>query len=77
MGEEEFIDTVFTLHLQNTNGRESYEEMFRLGIEAAYKERDLLNPIKTSCPICRDTGEYYTGGSFGGSVTIHKCNCKK
>lgn len=30
---------------------------------------------KPACPICFDTGEYHTGGSFGGSVTIHKCHC--
>jgi len=38
MAKEEFIDFVYMMHLQNTNGRESTNEMFRLGIEAAYDE---------------------------------------
>jgi hypothetical protein len=57
MNKNEFIEMVFTLHLQNTNGRESHEEMFRLGIEAAYKERLLLNEEVLaegkSCGNCR------------------------
>lgn len=36
--EKDIIDIIYTLHLQNTNGRESGEEMFRLGIEAAFEE---------------------------------------
>lgn len=35
---EKFVDYVYNTHLQTTSGRESLNEMFRLGIEAAYKE---------------------------------------
>ena len=38
MSKDEFIDFVYTMHLQNTNGRESHDEMFKLGIGAAYDE---------------------------------------
>ena len=38
MSKNEFIDFVYTMHLQNTNGRESHDEMFKLGIGAAYDE---------------------------------------
>ena len=39
---KEFIDWVETIHLQNASGRESSEEMFRLGVEATLEE--LLSP---------------------------------
>jgi len=42
MSKDEFIDFVYMMHLQNTNGRESTNEMFRLGIEAAYDEMMIL-----------------------------------
>ena len=35
---EELIDWIYTMHLQNTNGRESGDEMFKLGIEACLRE---------------------------------------
>lgn len=38
MTREEFIEFVYTMHLQNTNGRESPDEMFKLGVAAAYDE---------------------------------------
>lgn len=44
---EEVTDLIYTLHLQNTNGRESPEEMFKLGIEVAYDELKRLNEPKT------------------------------
>jgi hypothetical protein len=44
MGKDEFIDFVYTMHLQNTNGRESTNEMFRLGIEVAYDEMNKICP---------------------------------
>ena len=34
----EIIELVYTFHLQNTNGRESHDEMFKLGIKACYEE---------------------------------------
>ena len=46
MEEKEFIDWCYDMHLQNTNGRETEDEMFRLGIEAAYQEREHLNKPK-------------------------------
>lgn len=35
---DEIIELVYTFHLQNTNGRETHDEMFKLGIEACYDE---------------------------------------
>ena len=29
------------------------------------------------CPLCNGRGEYHTGGSFGGEVQIHQCECTK
>lgn len=38
--------------------------------------RKALDDIKmANCPICKDTGSYTIGGSFGGPVTTHKCEC--
>lgn len=34
----EVIEIIYTMHLQNTNSRESDDEMFKLGIEAAIEE---------------------------------------
>jgi hypothetical protein len=36
---------------------------------------DLEDVERANCPICNDTGSYTTGGSFGGGVTTHKCDC--
>ena len=33
-----FIDFVYDMYLQNTNGRETLNDMFRFGIESAYDE---------------------------------------
>ncbi|MDA3816770.1 MAG: hypothetical protein PF486_05290 [Prolixibacteraceae bacterium] len=33
---EEAINLIYFLNLQNTNGRETHDEMFKLGIEACY-----------------------------------------
>ena len=38
-------------------------------------ETPIVKLPEYKCPLCRDTGEYHYGGSFGGSVTWHKCNC--
>ena len=35
---EELVDLIYDLHLQNTDGRETPDEMFRLGIEACLEE---------------------------------------
>jgi hypothetical protein len=36
--EQEITSWIHTMHLQNTNGRETPDEMFKLGIEAAVEE---------------------------------------
>lgn len=36
--ETELIDWIYTMQLQNTNGRESHNEMFKKGIEATVTE---------------------------------------
>lgn len=40
---EELVEWIETMHLQNTNGRETEEEMFRLGIEATIEELTEFN----------------------------------
>ena len=40
---EDLVEWIETMHLQNTNGRETGEEMFRLGIEAAIEELPEFN----------------------------------
>ena len=40
---EELVEWIETMHLQNTNGRETKEEMFRLGIEATIEELTEFN----------------------------------
>ena len=40
---QELIDWIEIMHLQNTNGRETPDEMFKLGIEAAIEELTEFN----------------------------------
>lgn len=65
MEEKEFIDYVYDMHLQNTNGRETPDEMFRLGIEAAYEEREHLTSQKEEgvprCSECKGTNVEVSG----------------
>jgi hypothetical protein len=49
---EELVEWIETMHLQNTNGRETEQEMFRLGIEAAIEELTELNLLNT--PVIRN-----------------------
>ena len=44
--QKDLIGWIETMHLQNTNGRETGEEMFRLGIEAALEELSELKLLK-------------------------------
>tara|TARA_R110000744_G_C18955349_1_gene516195 strand:- start:98 stop:421 length:324 start_codon:yes stop_codon:yes gene_type:complete len=44
---EELVEWIETMHLQNTNGRETKKEMFRLGIEAAIEELTEFNLLTT------------------------------
>ena len=39
------------------------------------KNNAVLPHVMSSCPICQGRGEYTTGGSFGGSVQVYKCDC--
>jgi hypothetical protein len=56
--EQQLIEWVYTMRLQNTNGRETHNEMFKQGIEAAINELkqlkllDLHIVIKSVCPKC-------------------------
>ena len=66
---EELVEWIETMHLQNTNGRETEEEMFRLGIEAAIEELTEFNLFSIPfvvgrseqlvCPNC--DGEGFSG----------------
>tara|TARA_B100001750_G_C15323054_1_gene503232 strand:+ start:561 stop:842 length:282 start_codon:yes stop_codon:yes gene_type:complete len=40
---KELAEWVYDMHLQNTNGRETHEEMFKLGIENTIEELTELN----------------------------------
>ena len=55
---EELVEWIETMHLQNTNGRETEEEMFRLGIEAAIQELTEFNlfsiPVVVVSFYCED-----------------------
>ena len=56
--EQELIDWIYSMQLQNTNGRETYNEMFKLGIEACLTELRELKlfsipaVIKSVCDDC-------------------------
>ena len=62
---DELAEWIETMHLQNTNGRETELEMFRLGIEAAIEELTEFNlfsiPVVVGqseqlvCPECKST----------------------
>jgi hypothetical protein len=58
--EQELIEWVYTMHLQNTNGRETHNEMFKQGIEAAINELkqlkllDLHIVMKSVCQYCKE-----------------------
>ena len=49
---DELAEWIETMHLQNTNGRETELEMFRLGIEAAIEELTEFNLF--SIPVVVD-----------------------
>lgn len=50
---EEFGDMCYDMHIQNTNGRESNEEMFKLGIQSVLEEKEILVKICIDHPIYR------------------------
>lgn len=49
---KQLVDWIETMHLQNTNGRETEEKMFRLGIEATIEELTEFNLF--SIPVIVD-----------------------
>jgi hypothetical protein len=59
--------------------REFYEDLDTLLTEIESRNQQLIlqndNDFDYVCSICRDTGEYTIGGSFGGGAQIYKCNC--
>lgn len=44
-------------------------------VEAGESNCTIFGVSESVCPICRGTGYYTTGGSFGGATQTHKCNC--
>lgn len=57
MNREKFIEWCFDMHLQNTNGRETDEEMFKLGIEAAVEEFQEKLEGLTTYDVCNGKDE--------------------
>jgi len=83
---EELVELVYTLTLQNTNGRESNDEMYLKGIEACYEElcegetnhenSGLNIPVVSFSLICLDT-KHYTNITKGKKYSEFKnpnCN---
>jgi dihydrofolate reductase len=50
---------------------EIYQKMLNEELTINEKEE------RKNCPLCMGKGEYYTGGSFGGSTILHKCPCEQ
>jgi rubrerythrin len=75
---EELVEWIETMHLQNTNGRETGEEMFRLGIEATIEELTECNLLSIPdivhqreqlvCGHC-----YGTGKDHGDEIAETDC----
>ena len=64
----DLADWVYDMHLQNTNGRESHDEMFRLGIKVCLEELedlklfsipDTIDQKISVCPRCKSKYVYY------------------
>jgi len=54
------------------DNEEIYQNM--LEKELTTTEKEERQNLET-CPICNGSGEYYTGGSFGGSTILQNCPC--
>lgn len=68
--EEELVEWIETMHLQNTSGRETPDQMFRLGIEVAISELNELNLLTiTEVVGSKNCGCSKLDGSEIGSVT--------
>jgi Zn finger protein HypA/HybF involved in hydrogenase expression len=53
MTDEQMAETIYILHLQNTNGRELSDELFMLGIKAAIEELLVeAVPPQVECTNC-------------------------
>ncbi len=65
---EELVEWIETMHLQNTNGRETEDEMFRLGIEAAIEELTEFNlfsiPVVVNSVGCEHEEQTMQGDGF-------------
>lgn len=61
---EELVEWIEIMHLQNTNGRETPDEMFKLGIEAAIEELTEFNL-------------FYIPIVVGRSEQLHECTHRK
>ena len=65
---EELVEWIETMHLQNTNGRETGEEMFRLGIEAAIEELPEFNLLSIpNVSVCTDENDCECERKHGGT----------
>lgn len=75
---EDLAEWVYTMHLQNTNGRETENEMFRLGIENCIQELTELNLLDLPninkakrpviCPYCESE-------EIGKQKEYYCCDC--
>lgn len=71
---EELVEWIETMHLQNTNGRETEEEMFRLGIEATIEELTEFNLF--SIPVVVGQSEQLLCGHKQVELVRHAAKCK-
>ena len=85
--QEELAQWVYDMHLQNTNGRESHDEMFKLGIEACLEElRELkLFAIPVVMGRNKNKHKHKISSCCGAKIDIRKydmgwnvicCSCK-
>jgi len=73
---DELAEWIKTMHLQNTNGRETGLEMFRLGIEAAIEELTEFNLF--SIPVVVGQSEQLCQCKMPSPSMSDKCSrCNK
>ena len=71
---EELVEWIEIMHLQNTNGRETEEEMFKLGIEATLEELAEFNLF--SIPVVvRQSEQFYCADKLHLGKEICKNQC--
>jgi len=66
--EKELVDWIYVMHLQNTNGRETPDEMFKRGIEAAITELTEFNLF--SIPVISQRSELLAFKRFISKTTL-------